>query len=426
MRILIALKAGILEILSHKTRSVLSFLSIAVGAAAFLYTAALIYGWHVRMEKAFAISGYGRITIYPGSDDDQPQKEGEPRARLTYGDYKAVKENFPELPVISPTDYQWQYFIHGSFGRERRTSITGVTPDWAKRDWIYKLSGGRFFTWRDMDEKAKVCVVVIPGGWAGKKPSWWKYSRRWSKGIDDHLLHSELLGEKVMIGSSVYTVVGVLAEPPRNRDPRFMQMGSGRILVPLTACLTYLSSDPSEIGYLQIDTGSEKTIGVYKKRILDLLKSRHGAKASFKVDSYDEVNKQIKQRINKSVYTIFAIGLIAILSGGIGIMNVMLATIYSRIKEIGVRRALGASRSDILLQFVVEALILGFLGGLVGTAIGAVAVDYLSRNDEALRYASWFVYPSAIIAAEVTAFLFSVVPAWQASALDPVESLRYE
>ena len=121
-----------------------------------------------------------------------------------------------------------------------------------------------------------------------------------------------------------------------------------------------------------------------------------------------------------------AVGIVAMLAGGIGILNVTLATVFSRVREIGVRRALGADRRDVVWQFVAEALILGAVSGVAGSVLGVVAVLWLSPSDRQIQTLS----PAhALLATGISltvSFLFSVGPAWQASRLDPVVALRYE
>ena len=183
----------------------------------------------------------------------------------------------------------------------------------------------------------------------------------------------------------------------------------------------------SHIERINVDTGDEKTVPIYKRRIEELLKARHRGEVDYEVKDNREEIQGIMNSIRQYVIAILAVGIVAILAGGIGIMNVTLATIYSRIKEIGIRRAVGATRSDIMLQFLVEAMALGFMGGVAGLGLGTAGVLYLSRHAERDMYsmsALHFFY--TLLIAVGTGFIFALYPANQASKLDPVEALHYE
>ena len=118
-------------------------------------------------------------------------------------------------------------------------------------------------------------------------------------------------------------------------------------------------------------------------------------------------------------------GIIAMIAGGIGIMNVTMAVIFSRTREIGIRRALGASRKDILFQFVVEAMLLGLCGAVAGMILGYLAVLHLAENINQMTF-SWWVIVCSVVIALFTSFIFALYPAWQAAKLRPVEALKHE
>jgi len=429
----IALKSGLLEIARHKTRSFLSFFAIAIGAASFYLSFSYMYGGKRQMEDGFNLAGRARLDI---SRDSAYMDRGISPG-LTYADAGLIAKEFPELNVISPKSSQWARVSYENF--EAESDVAGVLMDWAKIGWVYKLRG-RFITQDDIDSNSKVCVLIQEGGWLRKKPAWrklWKYQEK----LKSFIKHNDLLGKDVLIGVSgsaamrqgesrdrkqhLFRVVGILEEPPQDDDPRWFGTSGDEIIMPFSTFRKYLSGSDRLDG-ITVDCGDAKKLPFYKTALEKLLAARHNGEKDFMVRDFAEQMASIMSRIQEQLITIIAIGAVALLAGGIGIMNVTLAIINSRVKEIGIRRALGARRADILLQFVVEAVLLGFIGGSAGTALGWVAVDYLSRDEQSLRYFAFWIPAVSVLIAMAVSFLFAIVPAWKASRLEPVDALRYE
>ena len=422
-----ALRTAWLEISSHKMRSFLSFFAITIGTAAILYTFAQIRGIHHSIDENLQLMGPGRIHVQ--------KKEGFISKGLSPGltteDAAEVRRTMPGLYMVSPKIRGYgQRFRFQEF-HDEDLSVEGITEEWARRDWVYKLRG-RFINSEDVRVGARVCVVEQPGGWH-EKP-WWAMFFTESP-MEKLLKRRDLLGHTVALGDHLFTVVGILRDPPRDQDPRWEHEwggGGGTIFVPISTyqrTLSYQSrqSMARHVDRIDVDTGEEKTIPLYKRRLEELLKARHRGEADYAVKDNREEIQGIMNSIRQYVVAILAVGIVAILAGGIGIMNVTLATIYSRIKEIGIRRAVGATRADIMMQFLVEAMALGFMGGVAGLGLGAAGVVYLSRHAERDMYSMtpmhFFV---TLLIAVGTGFIFALYPASQASKLDPVEALHYE
>ncbi|OGR41739.1 MAG: hypothetical protein A2X35_12755 [Elusimicrobia bacterium GWA2_61_42] len=430
MRISESLRTGTLEIFNNKLRSFLSFLSISVGVISILYSITLIYSIRTRTAKALEVAGPGRIVVKMkdrwNSNSDMEKKQA--REALTLEDALAMETRYPELFMVSPVLRKWIEFRAGSFSEWQ--GVLGVNTQWKKRGWVYSLKG-RFINQHDIDTRARVCVIIIEGGWL-KKPKWIKFYD-WKDRFQEFVKHDDMLGKTIMMGGSLYTVVGVLNEPPMEKNPRaFMEVESWspKILVPITTAQRFLSGygESEGIDQINLDTGKEVTINAYKARVEKFLAARHGGRLNFlEIKDYRDIIKDKLADKQRDMYTVLIIGAIAILAGGIGIMNVTLATIYSRIREIGIRRAIGATRGDIMAQFVIEAMLLGFFGGIAGIMVGMGGVQYLaSKGNEDMIMFQWWMPFISVIAAVLTGFLASLYPAYQASKLDPVESLRYE
>jgi len=425
MRISESLRTGAFEIFHHKVRSFLTFFSIAIGVVSIMYSLTMIYSMNFRTKKALDILGHGRIKIgqrgYSQTSTSMEKKEV--NDRITLEDAQALRANFPELPLVSPIMVNGVTFSHGYF--RHWVSVAGITTEWKKRGWIYKVKG-RFINQYDLDNYDRVCLLIQDGGWF-KKPQWMKYYD-WMDGFQKYIKHHDLLNKTVQVGDNLYTVVGILESPPLEKNPKtFLDLEGweSKVLIPITTFHRLMGGGANV--EINIDTGKASTVEFYKSGLNKALQSRHSGQLRLEVKGFGDIIKTKMADKRRDMYTVLIIGAIAILAGGIGIMNVTLATIYSRIKEIGIRRAIGATRGDIMAQFLIEAMLLGFFGGLAGILMSMTGIQYLaSKGDTDMMMVQWWMPLVAVLAAVFTGFLAALYPAYQASRLDPIEALRYE
>jgi putative ABC transport system permease protein len=418
-----AARAAAREIRVHKIRSLLSFSAISVGAASLLYTLAQTRGMQEAVRKNLELIGPGAMTV---SAKEHYVSRGLSKG-LTMADADAIRAEMPELFMVSPSARNWNGRPHFEGKRLDGASILGVTPEWRRRNWVYRLRG-RFLNSEDMSQAARVCLVVEPGGWF-KKPFWasfWNYHSE----FDTLAARRDLLGRSLEFGGHEFLVVGVLKLPPRDLDPRWEKWGNPSIVLPLTSYDAYVAEGRHALGAvdkIQVDTGDEKTFGAARHRIEQLLEQRHRGEKDFEVKSdRQDLEDSIRDQ-NKDVAVALALGIVALLSGGIGILNVTLAAVYSRMKEIGVRRALGAERADVIALFVSEAALLGLAGGIAGVALGAFGINTLAKAaDRDVIELAWYHAAGMIVLSSAVAAVFSAYPAWLASRLDPVEAMREE
>ncbi len=418
-----ALRAGAREIYANKFRSTLSFTAVSVGVASLLYTMAQTQGMKQELEKNLVLMGPGRMTLEPKRNYiSKGLSQG-----LTYSDALALRRELPDLYMVDVKIGVSVKLVHG---RDSVTGVStvGVTPQFRRRDWVYKLRG-RFLNEWDLDHRSRVAVMVEPPGWF-KKPFWAMF---WGNDApyDVFAKRHDLLGSHIRLDESVYTVVGVLTPPYRDKDPRWDSWDTPNALVPITAYQrSFLRGDQNAdaVDEIRIDTGNEKTLASRRKQIEAIIKRRHRGEEDFEIkDQREEIENEM-ENMRKYVKAGLALGIVALLAGGIGIMNVTLATIFARVREIGVRRAIGASRADILAQFLLEAAMLGAAGGLAGVAMGLGGIKWLGSlgNSRNLADLSWTQCAVGIALASCVSAAFALIPAYRASRLDPVEALKAE
>ncbi len=418
-----ALRAGAREIGANKFRSALSFTAVSVGVASLLYTMAQTRGMQEALEKNLELMGPGRMTI----EKKRNYKTKGLSLGLTYSDALALRRELPDLYMVEPRSARGLKLVSG------RSSVDGVntagtTPDFRRRDWVYELRG-RFLNEWDVEHRSRVAVLIAPAGWI-KKPFWAKIW--WQEDpYDAFARRRDLLGARVRLQDSIFTVVGVLTPPARDKDPRWESWDTPNALVPITAFQQSFgggSNGSDAVDEIRLDTGDEKTLAARRRQVEAILKRRHRGEEDFEIKDEREAIEAKMEDMRKYVKAGLALGVVALLAGGIGIMNVTLATIFARVREIGIRRALGASRADILAQFLLEAAMLGAAGGVAGVALGLGGIRWLSGLGDSREVAeiSWTQCAEGIALAALVSAAFALMPAYRASRLDPVEALKAE
>ncbi|HBA60992.1 MAG TPA: hypothetical protein DCZ92_09265 [Elusimicrobia bacterium] len=425
-----AIKTGFAEIWAHKMRSVLSFLAIAAGSVVFIDAFSAIFATYARLEQQKTTSGMARLKVtqnysqtYSSPDDYVPPPV------ITYDDVIKLREKMPDFFMVSPEVKDWHNVLEYE-GRRMVTNITGVSHEWVKRDFVYKLRG-RFIDQHDVDNKLRVCVMVRKSAPPPTNIFFKSMMKKWNftGGFDTLVGHNDLLGKTVKLDGFTFTVIGMLEELPFSKRPHTI-LGSNqdyKVLAPVTTLTHHNIIGSYQSLDVNIDTGDERGFDEAQRKIKNFLKIRFGDDEFFVIENQLELIKErIGDSIKSSLVTI-SLGMLAFLAGGIGIMNVTLATVFARTKEIGIRRAIGASRGDIMLQFIVEAVMLGLIGGVLGSAIGylwGIPIKVMVGMDPS-QIKPWMPLVSVFIAV-LTAFIFAIYPAWVAAGLKPADALRAE
>ncbi len=419
MKLIDLLATGWAEIRAHKMRSFLSYFAIAIGIATFFYTLSILSQRYSAIERAVELAGKGRLDV----STDHP---------LDTDQYQELKNMLPpgsSLSFVTHLDnnrmYYKDYTIDGFF-------TIGVFPSWVDSNFAYRLEG-RFINHTDIENKSRV-MVLMAFPHEKEKRRLGEFGQALDPGetppvkIRDFSYHHNLLGQQVTLNDETFTVVGILHVPEIKNDPRFPGDREHNVLAFLPHT-TWYEIQPAWLDYFSEDirvvTGSERTVRQASHTLITFLRRHFGKDENPKIDFFHEKVKDQVKRARKDLNNMLFLGLIAMIAGGIGIMNVTMAVIFSRTKEIGIRRALGATRQDILTQFLVEAMLLGFCGSIAGMLLGYGAVLHLAVNTKEMTF-SWWVVALSILIAISTSFLFALYPAWKASNLKPVDALKYE
>lgn len=404
------LRIGILEIKSHRLRSLLTLSSIAVGITSVISMTGIMSGFQENMRESVARSGLGRLYVWPQSTNaNKNQSSG-----LVYEDAAAIRRNFPDIPTVSPTTSIESNLFFGDFNA--RVRVTGITPDWTRLDWNYKLRG-RFINESDVSGYSKVCVLVKK---RNDKEEFW----RQDDVLEPLFTRHDPMRRTVRIGQTAFRVVGILEEGPR--DGMHGDNEEQNVLVPITSFQKRLSMEVKQINQIDLDSGDAESSYPLGKRVFGFLKRRHRGVEDFEVKNIADMMGAVMNWANTMTSVMGAVAAIALFAGGVGIMNITLASVNARIKEIGIRKAVGAHEKDIRMQFLLEAAALSFSGGVLGilSGIGACCLVKIFMRSAVLPPLT--AIAAAILLSIGVGLAFSWYPARQAARLDPVEALRCE
>ena len=389
----------------NKMRSLLTMLGIVIGVGAVVAMVGIGNGAKAQVEEQIASLGQNVILIFPGSTSSGGVQSGLGGAgTLKLEDAKAIEAEVPDVVAVSPgarTNAQL------GFGNQNwMTSVAGEAPEYFDiRQWA--IVSGASFTDQDLRSAAKVCVV--------------------GQTVARQLFgDEEPIGQIIRIKNVPFQVVGLL------RAKGMSVMGSDQddiVVVPYSTAMKRLIGSPL-LRIITVQSSGEDRTNAVVQGITELLRQRHRLGQTrdndFTVRSQQEIAEMATATSKILRLLLGAIASVSLVVGGIGIMNIMLVSVTERTREIGIRIAIGAHGADILNQFLIEAVTLSSLGGVIGILLGLGTSALLSK------YAGWptLTSPDAII----VAFLFSagvgvffgLYPAKKAAALDPIDALRYE
>ncbi|MFH2037790.1 MAG: ABC transporter permease [Candidatus Zixiibacteriota bacterium] len=388
---------------ANKVRSILTMLGIIIGVGAVITMISLGQGAKQAVQAGIQALGSNLLFVRPGPATRGFVHLDQSNIRLTMKDIDAIAKEVPSaLYVVPEQDRRFQIKY---LNRNWNTQVYGTTPDYAHAR-NAELESGEYFTMNDVNAKRQVCVI--------------------GKDIANELFENmDPIGETIRIRGLNFTVLGVLKE----RGATMFRSQDDIILIPIS------TAQKRVFGY---DWISSINVSVISAELMDqtavdiekVLRRTHriayGKDNDFHIRNQTDIVSTMEETSQTFTTLLASIALVSLLVGGIGIMNIMLVSVTERTREIGVRKAIGAKRRDILSQFLTEAVFLSLIGGAIGVIAGVGGSMALSR------WAQWNTLISeesiiiAFLFAGLVGIFFGIYPAARASKLNPIEALRHE
>ena len=398
------LQVAFQSIRANKLRSMLTMLGIIIGVGAVITMVALGTGAQKAIEERINALGAQLLTIYPGQSFSRGVASGQ-RVSLTMDDYEALRRDSRLLDAVIPELQNSVQLVYGN--RNLNVNVVGTTPEYVPVK-NYTVTFGRAFTAADDEARQRFAVL------GSAVPAMLEMNP------------AALIGLTISLRGIPFEIIGVLSEKGSQgswwnpdeqiliplQTARFRVFGTDRLR---SISVKVADGQPLERGMVDVE-------GVLRREH----KIRPGGENDFQIRNQQEILATQQAASQVFTWLLASIAGVSLVVGGIGIMNIMLVSVTERTREIGVRKALGATRGEILFQFLVEASTLTLMGGAVGMALGALiawGVNSLTPIPAAIPL--WSVV-AALGASAVTGIFFGMYPATKASRLDPIEALRYE
>lgn len=406
MRLLNLLKIAFKAIILNKTRTLLTMLGIIIGVASVIAMLAIGEGSKESIRSTISAMGSNMITIRPGSDvRGGVRQERSAMETLTLNDYYAIKAQANLITYITPLVNGGGQVINGS--NNWPSTIYGVNQDYLKIK-ITELQSGSMFTDAEVQSAAKVALIgqtvvdnVFPDG-------------------------QEPVGQMIRFNNIPFKIIGVLEEKGENT---FGQDQDDVVIAPYTTVQKRILA----IDHLEsiiASAISEDDAPEAVTQVSEILRKQHKITESeeddFHVRSMEELISTFSSTSEMLTILLVAVASISLLIGGIGIMNIMYVSVKERTKEIGLRMAVGGKGSDILMQFLIEAILISITGGILGVILGLASTVFIEKF---LNWPTSVALYSILISfavCAITGIFFGWYPAKKAAALDPITALRYE
>ncbi len=402
MRILAPFKLAARALRRNKMRSLLTMLGVIIGVGSVIASVSITTGASKQVEDKVASLGQNVVTVFSGNFTSGGMRGGWGSApTLTVEDTAAIKNEIGNVVAVSPEVRDRMQILAN--GLNWNTQIQGESPDYPQiRDW--NIADGAMFTDADVRSIAKVAVI-------GKTV------------VDQLFINQDPVGETLVIRNIPFKVVGVLETKGFNL---FGQDQDDIVIIPYTSHMRRITKR-TFVNSIMVQAASKETINQVQDDITALLRDRHkSAEQDFTVRTQLELMAMATSTTRIMSVLLAAIASVSLIVGGIGIMNIMLVSVTERTREIGIRMAVGARGRDILIQFLIEAVTLSAVGGIMGIALGMTAAKVTSHLTGWPTLTPFAWIGIACVSSAGIGIVSGFYPAWKASRLDPIEALRYE
>lgn len=387
-----AYKMAIKSIRSNKVRSFLTMLGVIIGVSSVIAAVGFAQGSTKSMTDTIESMGTNLIQVNIfGRNSNR---------RVTYDQIKAfAEENSAEIGAVAPQSTATGTVKYKSLNRQ--TSVLGTSPDYSIIKSVV-ADNGRFIVQNDVDNMQKVAVIGTAV-------------------VNDIFEGSNPIGQKIKINGQMFSVVGVLEEKDDGQDDGADDM----VIIPITVAQRLFSSSTIRNFAIQA-TSSDKVESAMDKLEAFLVKTYKDSDA-FRVFNQAEMLKSLDSMTGTMTAVLAGIAAISLIVGGIGIMNIMLVSVTERTREIGIRKAIGAKKKNILVQFLIEAIIVTGIGGVLGVLIGVSIIHFIIGGFELVPevYSVTWILISFNISL-IVGVVFGLFPAFKAASLNPIEALRAE
>ena len=403
MSILESLTNALSALLANKLRSLLTMLGVIIGVGAIITTTSIGEGAKADITERIQTLGANILAVRPGQSRFRGRGSADARKSLTVKDMEALQERGKTFDYVTPevsSRAQVKYLNKNS-----NTTIVGTSPEYLVTA-NFTVEKGRFFTDSEIRYRDRVCVL--------------------GKTVVDNLFETiEPVGKTVKIKGVGFHVVGVMKEKGASgwRNP------DDQVFIPYSTAMKRVFGE-DYLSSISIQANDDKLLEAAETEVTELLRKQHEIPINKELDFHVRNQAEFMETLEESSQTftnmILGIAIVSLVVGGIGIMNIMLVSVTERTKEIGLRKAVGAQRSDILAQFLVESTTLALVGGLVGIGVGIIGAEMVPsiwgwRTVVSLMYAV-----AAFVVSALVGVFFGAYPAWKAAKLHPIDALRHE
>ena len=386
----------------NKMRSLLTMLGVIIGVGSVIASVSITTGASKQVEDKVASLGQNVVTVFSGSFSSSGSRSGWGNApTLTVEDTTAIKNEVANVVAVSPEVRDRMQILAN--GLNWNTQIMGESPDYPQiRDW--DMADGAMFTDADVRSLAKVAVI-------GKTV------------VDQLFPNADPIGQTLIVRNIPFKIVGVLESKGFNL---FGQDQDDIVIIPYTSHMRRITKR-TFVNSIMVQAASKDTINQVQDDITALMRDRHkSAEPDFTVRTQLELMAMATSTTRIMSVLLAAIASVSLIVGGIGIMNIMLVSVTERTREIGIRMAVGARGRDILIQFLIEAVTLSAVGGIIGIALGMAAAKTTSHFTGWPTLTPYAWIGIACVSSAAIGIVSGFYPAWKASRLDPIEALRYE